>query len=104
MRARIQGTETRPRFSVFRSNQHVWTALINDGAGHTLIAANDTEIQKKKNERLLMVHVGEKVGELLAQKAVVKKITEAIFDRGGYKYHGIVKAVAEGARKGGLKL
>lgn len=102
----------RPRLSVFRSNKHIWAQLIDDGAGKTIVAAGDIEIKSKIPARGKRVErpkgrraaMAEKIGELLAERASKKKIATATFDRGGYKYHGIIKAVAEGARKGGLKL
>ena len=106
VRAKIGGTSERPRMLVFRSNRHVWTQLIDDSKGYTLISASDREegasVKKEKKETRMVT--AEKVGEITAKKAREKKITTILFDRGGYKYHGIVKAVAEGARKGGLKL
>ena len=83
IRSQIKGTATRPRLSIFRSNRAVWVQLIDDEAGNTLAAAA--------------------TGEEIARLAAEKKIDTAVFDRGGYRYHGIVKAIAEGARKGGLK-
>lgn len=105
VRAKIKGTATIPRLSVFRSNKHIWLQLIDDVSGRTMIVASDKELKDKsrkiKDKRTV---AAEMIGELIAKKALEKKITSAVFDRGGYKYHGIVKAVAEGARKGGLKL
>lgn len=100
VRARIQGTAQRPRLSVFRSNQHVWVQLIDDAVGKTLASTSDKNLKEKKESTIA---AAEKVGKELAKQALEKKIYTAVFDRGGYKYHGIVKAVAEGARKGGLK-
>lgn len=100
VRAKVQGTARRPRLSVFRSNQHVWVQLIDDVAGKTLASTSDKNLKEKKEST---VAAAEKVGKELAKQALEKKIDMAVFDRGGYKYHGIVKAVAEGARKGGLK-
>ncbi len=100
-RAKILGTARRPRLSVFRSSKHIYLQLINDEKNITLTAASDLEIkktgQKKKSE------IAGQVGELLAKKATELKISQAIFDKGGYQYHGLVKAAAEGARHGGLK-
>lgn len=102
VRAKIKGTSVRPRLSVFRSNNHIRTQLIDDIAGKTLVMASDSEIKSKKGEKRIVL--AEKVGALIAKKVLEKKIGVAVFDRGGYKYHGIVKAVAGGARKGGLQL
>lgn len=103
VRAKIYGTADRPRLSVFRSNKHVWVQLIDDAKGVTLAAFSDREEKGKKKKGGLRTHAKE-TGELIARKAIEKNITQAVFDRGGYQYHGVVKAVAEGARKGGLKM
>ncbi len=103
VRAIIVGTSERPRLSIFRSNRHLWTQLIDDASGKTILAANDLEIIKSKKMKNKRVDLAKRVGELIAEKALKKKIVQAVFDRGGYKYHGVVKAAAEGARKGGLK-
>lgn len=98
-RAKIFGTASTPRLSVFRSNRSMYTQLINDSAGKTVASAHSREIKKKDSKK----NISFELGKLLAQKAVAKKIKNAVFDRGGYKYHGRVKAVAEGARESGLK-
>lgn len=100
VRAKVSGCSTRPRISVFRSNKHIWIQMIDDKRGHTIISASDLELKlkdKTRTERAKMV------GELAAKKAREKNIASAVFDRGGYKFHGIVKAVAEGIRQGGIK-
>ncbi len=97
VRAKISGTPQRPRISVFRSLKHTYAQLVDDSKGVTLVSANDYGVKKNKTESAFAV------GEELAKKAKEKKISEVVFDRGGYLYHGRVKAVAEGARKGGLK-
>lgn len=104
VRVRVQGTADRPRLNVFRSLTHIYAQLIDDTAGHTLASACtlDPELRpqlaglKKADQAKL-------VGELLAKKALAKGLKQAVFDRGGYKYHGRVKALAEGARSGGLQ-
>jgi large subunit ribosomal protein L18 len=107
VRAKISGTEKRPRLCVFRSNKHIYASLIDDERNRNLLNANDTEIKKTKTEKdpklSGKVAMAYKVGELIAQKALKNKIDKVVFDRGGYKYHGRAKALAEGARKGGLK-
>ncbi len=111
VRAKIKGTAERPRLSVFRSLKHIYAQLIDDTQGNTLVAANDLEIKKisQKIEKddldkfSTKVRKAYLVGQLLAEKAIKKGIKKVVFDRGGYKYHGRVKALAEGARKGGLK-
>lgn len=99
VRAKIKGTAEVPRLCVFKSAKHIYAQLINDEKGKTLISASDLEIKKKDKKTSLAVEVG----KLIAQKALEKKIKKVVFDRGSYKYHGRVKALAEGARDGGLK-
>ncbi|MFA6428673.1 MAG: 50S ribosomal protein L18 [Candidatus Buchananbacteria bacterium] len=101
VRAKISGTVVRPRLAVYRSLQHIYTQLIDDEQGKTLVAASDLEIKDKKIKK---TEKATKVGELIAKKAAAKEITQAVFDRGGSKYHGRVKAVAEAARAAGLKI
>lgn len=96
VRAKIFGTARRPRLCVFKSNQHIYAQLIDDEKGKTLVAASDLEIKKSAEKT-------KEVGKLIAEKAKVKKIEKVVFDRGGYKYHGRVKILAEAAREGGLK-
>lgn len=98
------GTAERPRLSIFRSNRYTSTQLINDEKGETIIGLSTRETVKDKKQVGNQMKQAEQLGELLARKAVEKGITKAVFDRGSYKYHGRVKAVAEGARKGGLEL
>lgn len=99
VRAKISGVETCPRLSVFRSNRGMFLQLIDDVTGQTLASAGATEIKKKQAK----TDLGKELGLLIAQKAKAKKITKVVFDRSAYKYHGRVKAVAEGAREGGLE-
>jgi len=101
VRAKVKGTKECPRLSVFRSNQHISVQLINDDKKETLVSFGDFKIKKKKG--LTKVQLAKEVGRLIAKEALEKKIKKVVFDRGGYKYHGRVKAVAEGAREGGLK-
>ncbi len=100
VRAVIQGTANRPRLSVFRSNKEIFLQLIDDQKGVTLVSASTKEIKEKAEGKTGKSFLA---GKLIAQRAQEKGIKEAVFDRGGYKYHGRVKAVAEGAREGGLK-
>ncbi|MDD5569033.1 MAG: 50S ribosomal protein L18 [Candidatus Pacebacteria bacterium] len=100
VRAKIAGSEKRPRVCVFRSNSHIYAQIIDDVKKVTILAANDSEMKAGKKSK---VELAKAVGLALAVKAGEKKITEIIFDRGGYKYHGRVKALAEGLREGGLK-
>lgn len=98
IRARISGTALRPRLAVFRSNKHFYAQLIDDDAGRTLVAAHDGDVKKGTK------NISEAVGMLVAERALGKKIQEVVFDRGGYQYTGTIKALADGARKGGLTL
>ena len=100
VRARVRGTSERPRISVFRSHKHIYAQLIDDEKGMTIASSsNGVGEGRKKN----MVSRAQKVGEELAVAAKAKRVSRAVFDRGGRAYHGAVKAVADGARKGGLK-
>ena len=100
VRARVTGTAERPRLSVYRSNKGVFAQLIDDRQGHTLAAVNWIEPDLKS---LTASAQANKAGELLAERAKAAGIETCVFDRGGYQYHGRVKALAEGAREGGLK-
>ncbi|QOR75248.1 MAG: 50S ribosomal protein L18 [Thermoflavifilum sp.] len=102
IRKRISGTATRPRLSVFRSNTSIYAQLIDDTTGHTLAAASsrDKAIAAQKGTKTEKSYL---VGEALAKKALALGITRCVFDRGGYLYHGRVKALAEGARAAGLQ-
>ncbi|MDP3964388.1 MAG: 50S ribosomal protein L18 [bacterium] len=100
VRAKIRGTSDRPRLAVFRSLKHISAQLIDDVAGRTLVEARDAEVEKN----LKGIVAAEAVGKKLAEKAVAKKITNAVFDRAGYKYHGQVKALADGARSAGMNI
>jgi large subunit ribosomal protein L18 len=99
VRARISGTAERPRLSVFRSNRGVFAQLIDDTKGHTLAAVNWVEPELRK---LTASDQAKKAGELLAERAKAAGVETCVFDRGGYQYHGRVKALADGARVGGL--
>ena len=98
IRKSVFGTAERPRMSVFRSNKQIYVQVINDLTGNTLVLASSLgmETMPKKEQAA-------KVGELIAQKALEAGITQVVFDRNGYLYHGRVKELADGARKGGLK-
>lgn len=107
VRSKIKGTAKIPRLCVFRSNKHIYAQLIDDEKGHILVSASDSELKDKKEikapkELRAKIATAYKVGELVAQKTLKKGIKKIVFDRGGYKYHGRVKALAEGARAGGL--
>lgn len=99
VRAKIKGTADRPRLSVFKSNQHIYAQLINDETGNTVAAASDVETKGEGS----LAEKAKSVGALIAKKAKDGKIETVVFDRGSNKYHGIIKALADSAREGGLK-
>ena len=101
VRAKIHGTAERPRIAVFRSNRGIFAQLIDDDAGRTLAAVNWTEAELRS---LGPMDQSKRAGTLLAERAKAAGIDAAVFDRGGYQYHGRVKALADGAREGGLAL
>ena len=96
---RIEGTATCPRLAVYRSNRAISAQLIDDAKHHTIVSASSRDIKTKGNKTA----VAALVGELVAKKAVEMSVSSAVFDRRSYRYHGRVKALADGARKGGLK-
>ena len=100
VRAKVAGTAERPRLSVFRSNRGIRAQLIDDVSGHTLAAVNWTEDELKKMGRM---DQAKRAGELIAERAKAAGVETCVFDRGGYRYHGKVRALAEGAREGGLR-
>jgi large subunit ribosomal protein L18 len=99
VRAKVVGTAERPRISVFRSNRGIQAQLVDDLAGHTLAAVSWTESDLRS---LKPMEQAGKAGELLAERAKAAGVESAVFDRGGYRYHGRVKAFADGVREGGL--
>ena len=101
VRAKISGTAVRPRLNVFRSTNNIYAQLIDDVAGVTLASAST--LDKELNGYGGNKEAAKKVGKLIAERAAQKNITEVVFDRGGYIFHGRVKELAEGAREGGLK-
>lgn len=125
-RAKIFGTETKPRLCVFRSNKHIYAQIIDDEAGCTIVAANDKEVKidsqnpklKIQNSKIQIknkktegekeflskkILIAREVGKLIAKKAIEKGVKKIIFDRHGYKYHGAIEAFASGARENGLQ-
>ena len=101
VRAKVRGSAERPRISVFRSNRGIFAQLVDDDAGRTLAAVNWTEAPLRD---LKGSEQAKKAGELLAERAKAAGVESAVFDRGGYQYHGRVQALADGAREGGLTL
>jgi len=105
VRAKIFGTAECPRVSVFKSNKHVFVQFVNDESGKTLLS-NRIQKETGKRQKAQETKTGSatKLGEMLAEKAKEVGINEVVFDRGGFKYHGRIKAVADGLRKGGIKV
>ena len=101
VRGKISGTAERPRLCVFRSENNIYAQIIDDVAGNTLVSASSVE--KGFEGKGGNVEAAKKIGATVAERALQKGIEEVVFDRGGYIYHGRVKALAEGAREGGLK-
>ncbi len=105
VRAKVNGTQLRPRLNVFRSSAHIYVQVIDDLAGNTLVAASDLEesVRERAGEGATKVARSKAVGEIIAERAKEAGIEAVVFDRGGFLYHGRIKAVADGAREGGLK-
>ena len=104
VRKRVEGTASRPRLCIFRSLSHIYAQVIDDESGRTLVAASDLEKEARASvDGTRKTGRAALVGKLVGQRALQKGIKEIVFDRGGYKYHGRVKALAEAAREAGLK-
>jgi large subunit ribosomal protein L18 len=111
VRAKVRGTKDTPRLCVTKSNQHIYAQLIDDESSKTIAAASSKGLKKigkagaKQKDSARTAGAGRafEVGQMIAKKAQDKKVEKVVFDRGGYQYHGVVKALAEGARLGGLK-
>lgn len=101
IRSKIRGTQDRPRLSVYRSNRLIYAQVINDDEGKTIIGVSEKELGKEK--AMKTVDRAKALGLLLAKKCKEKKIAKVVFDKGSYLYHGNIKALADGAREGGLK-
>jgi len=104
IRRKISGTSEKPRLAVFKSEKHIYAQIIDDMKGNTIVSASTVD-KELKNElkKTWNIEAAEKVGELLAKRAVEKGISSVVFDRGGFKYHGRIKSLADSARKAGLK-
>ncbi len=100
VRAKIQGTAERPRLSVFRSLAHISAQLIDDVSAKTLVSVHDRELKQKGTK----TELAQALGKSLAEKATAKGVTKAVFDKGRFKFHGRVKAIADGARENGLQI
>lgn len=104
IRGKIRGTEDRPRLAVFRSSRHIYAQVINDDLGTVLVSASTVDSGLKGKLKVCgNVEAAKEVGKLLAERAAEKSIDTVTFDRGGFRYHGRVRALAEAAREGGLK-
>jgi large subunit ribosomal protein L18 len=101
VREKVRGSAARPRLAVFRSLTHIYAQLVDDDAGKTLAAASSLDTKEAKGKR---TELAKSVGTLLGDRAKQKGVTEVVFDRGGYRYHGRVKALADGVRAAGVKL
>ncbi len=101
VRKKVRGTADRPRLAVFRSNRYIYAQLIDDTKGHTIAAASSQE--RELRDRRLSVEVAADVGRLLAERAKAAGVSTVVFDRGGFKYHGRIKALADAARESGLE-
>lgn len=99
-RAKIKGTQSRPRLSVFKSNRYIYAQLINDDAGKTVVGVSEKQLKEAISGKSARAKA---VGVLLAKKAIDKKIKKVVFDRGSYSYHGKISSIADGAREGGLE-
>jgi large subunit ribosomal protein L18 len=100
VRKKVNGTTERPRLNIFRSNKAIYCQIIDDLNGHTLAAASSLENQDLSGTK---TDIAREIGKIIAEKAKAVGVESVVFDRGGYLYHGRVKALAEGAREGGLK-
>jgi large subunit ribosomal protein L18 len=103
IRKKVTGTTERPRLTVFRSNKQIYAQVVDDSSGNTVAQATSLKLDKAELDAANKSQVAEKVGEAIAQALIGKGIKQVVFDRNGYIYHGRVKALADGARKGGLE-
>jgi large subunit ribosomal protein L18 len=103
IRKHLSGTEARPRLCVFRSNKHIYAQIVDDSKGQTLVAASTLDTDAKSGKGGSNIAAAKTVGKIVAQRAIEKGIQAVLFDRGGYIYHGRVKALADAAREAGLK-
>lgn len=102
VRKKILGSADRPRLAVFRSNKHMYAQVIDDSSGRTVVAASTVEPEVRARKAGATVQVAAEVGKLVAQRALDRGVSTVVFDRGGFKFHGKVKALADGAREQGL--
>lgn len=104
VRAKISGTARRPRLSVFRSSRAIYAQVIDDDGGKTILAARDTSLSKTDSTKETKTEKAKRVGQVLGEQAIKKNIKTMVFDRNRYKYHGRIKALAEGVRQAGVKI
>jgi large subunit ribosomal protein L18 len=105
IRKKVRGTEGRPRLSVFRSNKHIYAQIIDDVSGRVLVSASSVDKEcREKMKKGPGIDIAKGVGTAVAERAMAKQITQVVFDRNGYLYHGRVKALADAAREKGLQL
>ncbi|MBI3384924.1 50S ribosomal protein L18 [Candidatus Gottesmanbacteria bacterium] len=102
VRARLSSVAARPRLSVYRSNRYIYAQIIDDSSAKTLVFAHQGELAESKEKKLSKSQRAYSVGKIIGEKATAKKIKEVIFDRGKYKFHGRIKALADGAKETGL--
>ena len=102
IRSRVNGTKERPRLAVYRSNTHIYAQVINDAENKTLISASEKDLVERESKKMNKTQKAKELGTVLAGKAIKAGIKSVVYDRGGYRYHGRVRALAEGAREGGL--
>ncbi len=103
-RHRLAGTAERPRLNVFRSSRHIWAQIIDDARGHTLVAASTLDPDIRANAaKMNKTQEAKAVGKLIAQRALERGLKQVVFDRGGFMYHGRVKALADASREAGLE-
>lgn len=103
VRSKIEGTKEKPRLSVFRSSRYLYGQIIDDDKAMTIVGVSEKELDLEKEKKVSKIELAKQLGMIIAKKAKEKKIKSIHFDRGRYRYHGRVKAFAEGAREGGLK-
>ncbi len=105
VRAKVSGTPQRPRLNVFRSSQHIYAQVIDDVRGHTIAAAGSAEpaVRERLSDDMTKSDKAKLVGQLIAERTKAAGVTQVVFDRGGFLYHGRVQALADGAREGGLE-
>ena len=103
VRAKLFGTAQRPRISIFKSNRHIFAQVIDDDKGKTIVSGSDVDLNQKAS-KVKKTESALRVGETLAAQILEKGIKAAVFDRGGFKYHGRIKALADGLQKSGIKI